>query len=292
MALSADTSPPSARRDPEQPSGNSGQGETAEQASDAQNRDPAALPGLPRLFFADEPDRRQDQLAGRPYGQPGGGVPGSLPGQPGGFGQPTGPAGQERPGQSGGVSQQPAVPGGGRRLAVRPARPARPRPTRPPDRELRQRGIASVLLGVASLFALIGLRSDPQRFVYLLIFSAVIGVASVVIGITAVLKARRTGSFRPRGVIGGIILGSLAAVLSIPLLAWYIAFPRPVDNYITCITQTQTTGGDKTCLDKFYRSIRSGAEGLGSHRSQGSADGPPGRLADGAASPFFDHLSR
>ncbi|HEX5188712.1 MAG TPA: hypothetical protein VFW16_04180 [Streptosporangiaceae bacterium] len=146
-----------------------------------------------------------------------------------------------------------------------PANPPRQRPTRQPDRELRQRAIASVVLSALALVALFGLGGDLHRGVYLLIFSAVVGLGSCVIGITAVLKARKTGCYRPRFAVVGIMLGALAAVLSIPIIATYLAFPRQVDNYINCLNQSQSSGGEQSCMDKFYKSIRLGAPGAAGH---------------------------
>jgi hypothetical protein len=258
-----------------------------------------SLPGLPRLFFAAWPDQQEqpdsattsDGQPGAPglrafgqppqFGQPAGsGQPpqfGQSPqfGQPSGsgqppssgqppqfrqppqFGQPTGPQ-QSQFGQPGGLGQPGSLGRPGQRP---PARAARPRPTRPPDRELRQRAIASLVLGVISLVALLGLGGDLHRGVYLLIFSAAIGIAACVIGITAVVKARKTGSYRPRGAVGGIVLGTIAALLSIPILATYLAFPRQVDNYVKCLTQSQSlsSGGQRACMDRFYKSIHLGA---------------------------------
>jgi hypothetical protein len=144
-----------------------------------------------------------------------------------------------------------------RRPAPRPAtqRPTRQRPTRPPERELRHRAIAALIFGVLSLVALLGVRTDLHRGVYLLIFSAIIGVAACVIGITALRKARRTGTYRPRGAIGGIVLGALAALLSIPILATYLAFPTQVDNYVKCLSLAQTSSDQHACENQFYRSI-------------------------------------
>ncbi len=287
MALPADISPPPAPGEPGHPG----------------NADRPTSPGLPRLFFADEPDQEQEQeqeqqqqpqqqFAGRPYGQPTG------PGQQAGPGQP-GP-GQPGPGQPVGLGQagpgQPADAGGP------PPRSTRPRPTRPPDRELRQRAIASLVLGVLSLAALLGLEGDLHRGVYLLVFSAVIGIGACVIGITAVLKARRTGSYRPRGAVGGIVFGTLAALLSVPLLVFYLTFPHQVNNYLRCVNQAQNSGAQRACMDRFYRSIHLGSAALGGGAFrlsrapagpiQGSADGPPGRLPGGGASPSSAHLSR
>jgi hypothetical protein len=115
------------------------------------------------------------------------------------------------------------------------------------------------VLSVLALVALLGLGGDLHRGVYLLIFSAVVGIGSCIIGITAVVKARKTGCYRPRGSIGGIVLGALAAVLSIPILATYLAFPHQVDNYVKCLNQNQGSGSEQSCMNKFYKSIHLGA---------------------------------
>ena len=288
--LPADISPPPAPGDHDQQ-------DAADQPAEAGQQRAASQPagtsqpgsgGMPRIFFAEEPDQ-QHKFVGRPYGQPPGpGQPG--PGQPGpgqaGLSQPGQdqpgpgqPAGRARAGGWGrlpGLGQSAQQPGGQRATGPQPRRA---RPTRPPERELRQRAIASLILGVLSLVALLGLGGDLHRGVYLLIFSAVIGIAGCVIGITAVRKARKTGSYRPRGAIGGIVLGGIAALLSIPILATYLAFPSQVSNYVKCLGQAQSSGAQQRCMDRFYRSIQLGsAAGLtsGAVRPMGSAPAPTG----------------
>jgi hypothetical protein len=67
-----------------------------------------------------------------------------------------------------------------------------------------------------------------------------------------------------------------------------------VNNYFTCLNQTHTAAGERACMDKFYRSahLSSPMLGSGTRHAQGSADGPRGRLADGAPHPSLAHLSR
>jgi hypothetical protein len=277
MALPGDISQPPAPGDSPRPApGDPGDprepGNSDQDRSDGQRdgtsepgQEAGSLPGLPRLFFAAEPDlHAQPDSATTSYRQPG--APGlQVFGQPGEFGQPTGsgqPPGSHQPpqvGQPGGLAQRGRLGRPGQRP---PARAVRPRPTRPPDRELRHRAIASLLLGVLSLVALLGLGGNLHRGVYLLIFSAAVGIAASVIGITAVVKARKTGSYRPRGAVGGIVLGTIAALLSIPILSVYLAFPRQVDNYVKCLTQSQSqsSGSQQACMNKFYKSIHLGAQ--------------------------------
>ena len=121
------------------------------------------------------------------------------------------------------------------------------------------------MLSVLALVALFGLSGDLHRGVYLLIFSAVVGLGSCVIGMTAMLKARKTGCYRPRFAVAGIVLGALAAVLSIPIIATYLAFPRQVDNYINCLNQSRSSDSEQSCMDKFYKSIHLGAPGAAGH---------------------------
>lgn len=116
-----------------------------------------------------------------------------------------------------------------------------------------------MVLGALALAALLGLSRDLQRGVYLLLFSAVIGLGACVIGITAVRKARKTGSFRPRGATGGIILGTLAALISIPILATYLAYPTQLTNFVNCVSKAQSSSARQACTNRFYKSVHLGS---------------------------------
>jgi hypothetical protein len=263
MALPGDINSPSAPGDPD-PHGRPGQIEDARpadasrpaDAASTSDEEPGSLPGLPKLFFAAEDLRHAE--AGQQNGQSQSGgpdQPGSV-GQPGDASPQTGfdPRGNFGQAQRPGLGQRHSP---GRPPQRQPGRSQRPLPSKPPGRELRHRALASLVLSVLALVALLGLGGDLHRGVYLLIFSAVVGIGSCVIGITAVVKARKTGCYRPRGSIGGIVLGAMAAVLSIPILVTYLAFPRQVDNYVKCVNQNPS-GNEQSCMDKFYKSIHLG----------------------------------
>jgi hypothetical protein len=124
-----------------------------------------------------------------------------------------------------------------------------------PERELRQRAIAALVFGGVSLIALFGLSADLRKGVYVLGFSALVGLAACVIGITALVKARKTGSYRPRGAIGGIVLGAFGMLISIPLLLTYLVFPTQFTNYVNCLSQAQNPSQQNACMSKFSKSI-------------------------------------
>lgn len=215
------------------------------------------------------PPYGQPPIGGPPYGQPA--VGGPAHGQPAGQGPYGGPASQgsgygQPSDQRPDGYEQPAGQRNGRRPGggdPRTRRPERQRSTKPPERELRQRALASLVFGVVGLVALFGLGTDLHKGVYLLAFSAAVGIAGCVIGITALVKARKTGSYRPRFAVGGIVLGAFAALISLPILATYLAFPTQVDNYVNCLSQAQNSPGQHACMSKFYKSIHLGTASSG-----------------------------
>ena len=205
----------------------------------------------------------------------------SVGGQSGG--QPVG--GQPVGGQP--VGGHSALPPPDPRQVWRPL-PAQPTPSRTratPDRELRHRSLAALTFGMLALIGLLGIGSDLHRGVWALIFSAAVGLAACVIGITALAKARRTGAYRPRGAIGGIVLGALAALLSVPLLVFYLMFPRQLENYVTCASQAQTSAQLQACTNELTRSAPLGAV------SPVAASPPTGSAGPGPAAPTVRPLA-
>ncbi len=102
---------------------------------------------------------------------------------------------------------------------------------------------------------MLGIGTDLRKGVYVLIFSAAVAIAGFIIGITALVKARKTGSYRPRFSVSGIVFSALGALVSVPILATYLAFPTQVNNYVNCLHQAQNSADQQACMTKFYKSI-------------------------------------
>ena len=117
--------------------------------------------------------------------------------------------------------------------------------------------MAALVFGLLALVAMFGLGAaagDLHRGVYLLLFSLIVGIAACVIGVTALVKARRTETYRPRGAIGGIVLGGLAGLLSSSFLVMYLIYPSQLSTYFRCLSQAQTSQAQQACARQFYKS--------------------------------------
>jgi hypothetical protein len=199
------------------------------------------LPGLPPLHFPRQPD-----------GQGLAPAPGASPPPAPWNAPPPPPPPRPGPGVPPGAPPDAGRWGNGRP----PGRPAGPgRPLRPPESAVRQRAVAAILLGVLSLLALLGVGTNFHRGIYLVIFSFLVGLSAVWFGMTAIRRARRAVTMRPRGAVAGTVLGIIAAVLSAVLLIAFAAFWPQLNTFSRCLDAANTPSAQQACLNQLHRSV-------------------------------------
>jgi hypothetical protein len=197
---------------------------------------------LPRLHFPRQPDGQG--LAPAPGAAP---PPGPAPWN----GPPPPPV--PGPGGPPGTPPDAARRWGNGRPPGGPAGPRRP--LRPPEPAMRQRAVAAIVLGLLSLLALLGVGSNFHRGIYLVIFSLLVGLSACWFGLTAVRRARRSETMRPRGAIAGTVLGIIAAALSTFLLIAFAAFWPQLNTFSQCLSAANTPSAQEACLNQLHRSV-------------------------------------
>ena len=142
---------------------------------------------------------------------------------------------------------------GNGRPAGRPRGPAQP--LRPPEPAARQRALAALVLGILSLLSLLGVGSNFHRGIYLVIFALLVGLSACWFGVTAIRKARRSVTMRPRGAVAGTVLGVIGALLSAILLIAFAAFWPQLTTFSQCLSAANTPSAQQACLDQLHRSV-------------------------------------
>jgi len=120
---------------------------------------------------------------------------------------------------------------------------------------VRQRAMVALLLGVLSVFALLGLGSNFHRGVYLVIFSLAVGGGGCWFGVTALRQARRAASWRPRGAIFGTVFGALGSLLSVILLIVFAVFWTQLTQYSRCLAGANTLSAQQACQNQLNKSV-------------------------------------
>jgi len=115
-----------------------------------------------------------------------------------------------------------------------------------------------MIFGMLSLLALFGVGHNLHRGIYLVIFTVVIGPVACWLAISAMRRARRDGTWRPRGAIAGTLFGALATLIGIAMLALFTLASRQVSNYARCLDRAQTPSAQQACTSQFERSFDAG----------------------------------
>ena len=124
----------------------------------------------------------------------------------------------------------------------------------PPDPALQQRAWLALGLGVLSLLGL-SLAGGMRRAVYVIIATLLVGAVSAWLGGTAISRARRGRTARPRGAIAGPILGILGLVLSAIMLIVFAMFWNELSAYSSCLSGANTLTAQQACQHQFSQTI-------------------------------------
>ena len=128
---------------------------------------------------------------------------------------------------------------------------------------MQQRAFAGLIFALLSVVALLGAVGNIHRGIYLIIFALLAGSGACVLGVTASRRARRGGTWRPRGAIGATIIGAISTILGILTLAAFTLFSHQLTAYSQCLAQAQTPSAQQVCLSQFQQSINARIERTG-----------------------------
>jgi hypothetical protein len=140
----------------------------------------------------------------------------------------------------------------------RGALPARKLP--PPDPAMQQRGWAALILAVLSLFGMSQL-GNLHRGVYVIIVTLLIALCAVWLGVSALRRARRSGTARPRGAVAGTVLGGIGLVFSMLILVAFAMFWKELAAYSDCLASASTPSAQQACQSQFTHSVRNQLDG-------------------------------
>ena len=125
----------------------------------------------------------------------------------------------------------------------------------PPDSALRQRAVAAVSIGFLSLLGLFLGLGNLRRGILVAVVALVFALTAIWLGASASKRARRGGTARPRGAIGGVVLGSLGLAFSALWLLVLVVFWPQLSTYYNCMASANTTTAQQACHTQFTNSV-------------------------------------
>ena len=129
------------------------------------------------------------------------------------------------------------------------------RPPRPPaDPALQQRAWAALMLAFISLFGMLMI-GNVRRGVYVVAVALVIAAVALWLSLSAMHRARRRGSGRPRGAVLAVVVGTIGFVFCAFVLAGFAMFWPQLTQYSNCLNGANTVSVQQACQQQLDNSV-------------------------------------
>jgi hypothetical protein len=163
-------------------------------------------------------------------------------------------------------SRPPQAPGPGQRRPP-PRVPAPPRPPlpsrKPAEPLLQQRSFAALILALISLVGLLMANSDIRRGIVVLAVTLVIGGGGLWLSTTAMSRAKKAGTARPRlSVLATVVAVAGTGLSAIALLGFALFWPQ-ISQYSKCMAGANTVIAQTACNKQLHNSLPTNVHVLG-----------------------------
>src|SRR5215831_11594492 len=188
--------------------------------------------------------------------------PGVSPGGPGGAGVSPGVS----PGGPGVSPGGPGVSPGGTGGLGAGATAKRPPP--PPDPALQHRATAALFVALLSLAGFLGFNVQVHRGILIVIYALLAGGTALWLALTAMRRARRSHTARPRGSVAATAIAGIGISLAAAMLLAFGLFGRQLSGYGQCLSGANTISAQQACYRQFSHALNqeiSVLSGLGPH---------------------------
>jgi len=145
-----------------------------------------------------------------------------------------------------------------------PGRPERRRPERsrrpaagaaaPAAPAVQQRSVAALLIALLSLVGILGL-NDLRRGVYLVAYALLAGVLAFWLAMSAIGRARRDRTARPRASVTAAVIAGVGIALSAVMLLAFAVLGKELAAYSDCLAGASTISARQACQTQFSHAV-------------------------------------
>ena len=119
---------------------------------------------------------------------------------------------------------------------------------------MQQRSVAALLIALLSLAGMLGL-NDLGRGVYLAVYALLAGVLAFWLAITAISRARRDRTARPRASVTAAVIAGVGIALSAVMLIAFAVLGKELATYSNCLAGASTISAKQACQSQFSQAV-------------------------------------
>jgi ABC-type amino acid transport system permease subunit len=126
---------------------------------------------------------------------------------------------------------------------------------RPPAAAARQRAAAALLVALLSLGGFAAFNLGQRQGILLIAYALLAGIVALWLGLTALSRARRDQTARPRGALAAAAIAAIGIGLSTVLLLAFALFGRQLAGYRQCLTGASTISAQQSCYSQLSHAL-------------------------------------
>jgi hypothetical protein len=127
-------------------------------------------------------------------------------------------------------------------------------PVVPAEPALQQRAVAALFLAMLSLVGLAGM-SDLGRGIYVVLYALLAGTLALWLSLTAINRAQRARTARPRGSAVAAVIAALGVAVSVLMLAVFMVLGKQLTSYSRCLNGVNTIAAEQACQTHLTRAV-------------------------------------
>ncbi|HCU91976.1 MAG TPA: hypothetical protein DHU96_04275 [Actinobacteria bacterium] len=137
-------------------------------------------------------------------------------------------------------------------------------PLPPADPALQHRSVAALFVAMLSLAGLLGFNFNLHRAILIVVYALLAGAMALWLSLSAITRARRNRTARPRGSVAATVIAGVGIGLSAAMLLAFAVFGKQLTAYGQCLSGAGTISAQQSCYSQFSHTLSHQISGLGS----------------------------
>ena len=125
----------------------------------------------------------------------------------------------------------------------------------PPEPALQHRALAALCVALLSLVGFLGFNIEVRDGILIVIYALLAGATALWLALTAMRRARRSRTARPRGSVAATVIAGIGVGLASAMLVAFGMFGHELSGYGQCMSGANTLAAQQSCYDSFSHAL-------------------------------------
>ena len=125
----------------------------------------------------------------------------------------------------------------------------------PAEPALQHRALAALCVALLSLVGFLGLNIEVRRGIVIVIYALLAGAIALWLALTAMRRAGRARTARPRGAVAATVIAGVGIGLAAVMLVAFGLFGHELAQYGQCMSGANTLAAQQSCYDSFSHAL-------------------------------------